>query len=172
MKKNMLTIVVIAVCVLNLVLSAVVVFTVIPTANKTNALISQVASIIDLELESPNPKYEVVMTDLQAVTLSGTLTINLKSVEGQLKDPFVVIDEVTVYLNKKGEDYDDLMGESGITTYGTTIQEIVTDTFSKYTKDEVQNNRDLIKQEILQNIHGRFGTTTISDISFKNLRLQ
>ena len=86
MKKNMLTIVVIALCVLNLVLSAVVVFTVIPTANKTNALISQVASIIDLELESPNPKYEVAMTDLQTVTLSGTLTINLKSVENIFMD--------------------------------------------------------------------------------------
>lgn len=175
MKKNMLTIVVIALSFINVILTAVVVFTIIPTANKTNALISQVASIIDLELESPLPQQDVAMTDLEAVTIPGTLTINLKNVQGQQKDPYVVIDEVTVYLNKKGDEYKTLKttdGAGGLLDYGTIIQEIVQDIFSSYTKDEVQNNREAIKQEVLTNIQERFSSMTIADISFKNLRLQ
>lgn len=175
MKKNMLTIIVIALCIINLALSAVVVFTVVPTSNKTNALISQVASVIDLELESPDPKYTISMTDLDVVSISGTLMINLKGTEGQKQDPFAIIDEVTIYLNKKAEDYSTYQlvdGAGGILSYSTTIQEIITDTVSRYTKDEVQNNRDMVKQEVLSKIQERFGTTTIADISFKNLRLQ
>jgi len=175
MKKNMLTIVVIALCFMNLVLTALVVFTIIPTANKTNALISQVASIIDLELESPLPQQSVAMTDLEAVSIAGTLTINLKAVPGQSKDPFAVIDEVTVYLNKSGDDYGSFKtkdGAGGLLDYGTLIQEMINDTFSVYTKDEVQNNREAIKEEVLTKIQERFGTRTIADISFKNLRLQ
>jgi len=171
MKKNMLTIVVIALCILNLVLTAIVVFSVVPTVNATNNLISQVASIIDLELESPNPINQVSMSDLTAVPFDSTLTINLKKVEGEKNDPFAIIDSVSVYLNKNGEDYVDLSTNLAA-NYATTISEIVTDNFAKYTKDEAQNNRDLIKEEILKQLQNRFETQTISDISFKNLRFQ
>ncbi|MCR4779093.1 MAG: hypothetical protein K5858_09625 [Lachnospiraceae bacterium] len=170
MKKNMLTVVVIALCILNLALTAMVVFSVVPTVKATNNLISQVASIIDLELESPDPKYTVSMSDLTAVEFAGTLTINLKKVEGEKNDPFAIIDSVTVYLNSKGEDYADL--NTNLANYSTTISEIVTDNFAKYTKDEAQNNRDLIKDEILKQLQKRFETQTIADISFKNLRFQ
>ena len=171
MKKNILTIIVIALCFVNVALTATVIFTVVPAVSKSNALITQVASIIDLELESPLPKSDVAITDMEAVALENSeLTINLKSVEGELKDPYAVIDQVTVYLNKKGDDYKTL--SEGIAGYGATITEVVSATFSEYTKDEVQNNRDLVKQEVLENLHIKFGSTTITDISFKNLRLQ
>ena len=49
MKKNILTVVVIALCLINLALSAVVVFSIVPMANRTNDLIAQVASVINLE---------------------------------------------------------------------------------------------------------------------------
>ena len=170
MKKNILTVVVIALCILNLALTAMVVFSVVPTVKATNNLISQVASIIDLELESPDPKYVVSMSDLTAVEFTDTLTINLKRVEGEKNDPFAIIDSVSVYLNKNGDEYADL--STNLVNYSTTISEIVTDNFARYTKDEAQNNRDIIKEEILKQLQKRFETQTISDISFKNLRFQ
>ena len=65
-------------------------------------------------------------------------------------NPFAIIDSVSVYLNSKGEGYADL--NTNLNKYATTISEIVTDNFAKYTKDEAQNNRDLIKDEILKQI--------------------
>jgi len=170
MKKNMLSIVVIALCILNIVLTAVVVFSVVPTAKATNNLIAQVASIIDLELESPIPETEVAMTDMTAVEFASTLTINLKSVDGEKNAPFAIIDSVSVYLNKNAEDFEEL--NTNLASYETSISEIVTNTYAKYTKDEAQNNRDLIKQEVLSSLQKRFGTQTICDVSFKNLRFQ
>ena len=55
MKKNMLTILVIILCIVNLTLSAYIVFTVVPNAQRTDQLITKILQIIDLELESPLP---------------------------------------------------------------------------------------------------------------------
>lgn len=172
MKKNMLTIVVIALCFINLVLSAVMVFTVIPTANKTNEMISLVMGMIELEKQPQGGSTEnqVPIENLEVVNYTTVLTINLKSVEGQKKDPFAVMDGFTVYLNKKEDGYSSL--KANIESYEDTISEVITNTFAVYTRDEVQNNRDLIKQEVLKNLQERFGNMVIADVSFKNLRLQ
>ena len=52
MKKNILTIVIMAASIINLILSAVLIFSVMPTMNKTSNLIDKVSSVIDLEIES------------------------------------------------------------------------------------------------------------------------
>ena len=49
MKKNILTIVIMAASLLNLVLTIVIVFAVVPTMNKTSQLVDKVATAIDLE---------------------------------------------------------------------------------------------------------------------------
>ena len=52
MKKNLFSIIIIALLVMNLVLTGVLVFSIIPASKKTNELVSKVCSAIDLELES------------------------------------------------------------------------------------------------------------------------
>ena len=52
MKKNILTIVIMACTVLNLVLNIIIIFSIVPASNKTNKLVDKVASVIDLELEN------------------------------------------------------------------------------------------------------------------------
>ena len=51
MKKNILTVVIMASCVINLVLTIVMVFSIVPAMNKTNKLVDKVASVIDLEID-------------------------------------------------------------------------------------------------------------------------
>ena len=54
MKKNILTIIVMAVSIVNLVLGIVLVFSIVPASNKTAALVDKVASVIDLNIDDPN----------------------------------------------------------------------------------------------------------------------
>ena len=54
MKKNILTIVIMAATLINLVLSAVMIFSVVPAMNKTSNLVDKVASVVDLEIEDAN----------------------------------------------------------------------------------------------------------------------
>ena len=68
MKKNMLTIVAIALSLMNLILTAVIMLSVVSSAKATNALVSNIASIIDLELENDTSKNKVSISDMD-VTL-------------------------------------------------------------------------------------------------------
>ena len=49
MKKNIFTIIIMALAVVNVVLTAVIVFTVVPSMNRTNNLIKQITQVIDLK---------------------------------------------------------------------------------------------------------------------------
>ena len=168
MKKNMLTIVAIALSLVNLVLTAVIMLSVVSSAKATNALVSNIASIIDLELESD-------MSDMDVVNFEVPLQINLKA-SGDGKDHYAVIDQTSIYLIKTAEDYktlsESMKNADTKTGYGSTIGEIVNNQFSQYTKEEVQNNREAIKMAVLKAVQEKFGTQTIAEIAFKNLRLQ
>ena len=56
MKKNLISVLILTLVLANLVLTAILVFTVIPQTKKSNALIDEVCSAIDLELEGGQNK--------------------------------------------------------------------------------------------------------------------
>src|SRR5574344_1765771 len=110
MKKNILTILILALTAVNVILTEVIVFTTVPAMNRTNNLVKQVASVIDLELDSPEGNPEVVQVNVKNITTykfeytSGTSTINLKKgADG--KDHWGQLDSVTLSVNKKSKDY-------------------------------------------------------------------
>ena len=59
MKKNIFTIIVIALCVVNLVLTSVMLFVMLPAFSSMNKVITQVATILNLELESGENSYSL-----------------------------------------------------------------------------------------------------------------
>lgn len=66
MKKNLLSVLVLALVLVNVILSAVMMFSVLSTNKKTAALVNSVTSILSLELEQPGAEEqrEVPMSDL------------------------------------------------------------------------------------------------------------
>ena len=56
MKKNLMTVIILALVLVNLVLTAILAFTIIPQTRKSNQLIDKIASAIDLELEDGGNK--------------------------------------------------------------------------------------------------------------------
>lgn len=49
MKKNILTIIIMALTVINVILTAVVLFSAVPAMNRTNNLIKKITEVVDLE---------------------------------------------------------------------------------------------------------------------------
>ncbi len=167
MKKNILTIIIMAIVLINTVLTGLLIFTIVPTANKTNALVSKVASIVDLEKESPNSEDEVGIEDKENISLSKEnekMTINLKSSGG--KDGFATVN-VSLILNKKSKDYTKL--KKAVEDNLVVFKEYVQDEFAKYTKDEVQSNKDKIKQDILVRIQEYMKSDLVIGVNFENL---
>lgn len=164
MKKNILTIIIMAITLINTVLLAVLVFAIVPTSNRTNALVTKVASIVDLELESPNGEEELSVEDIDSYTLEDSLKILLESSDGT--DHYMTV-EVTLSMDMTNEDYAVL--KEKVSANKNAIKEIIDDAFSKYTKDEVKPNKEIIKQEILVGLQEYFNSDFIINVSFGNL---
>ena len=115
MKKNLLSVLVLALVLVNVILSAVMMFSVLSTNKKTAALVNSVASILNLETEKTGgeEQQEVPMSDLAFWNLEGKMTIPLKNVEGDDGKPhFIVLDGVAFSMNTK---------EKGYKTYGEDV---------------------------------------------------
>lgn len=177
MKKNILTIVILALCLINMVLTSVMIFTIVPTSNKTNRLISQISSVIDLELESPEQAEEeeqIPVTEIEPYKVANgesgaSLTINLKqSKDG--KDHYAMLDSVTLSVHNKSKDYKKL--SKTLETSNNKILEIVTEEITKYSYDDAKDNREQMKANILKQIQNYFQSEFIVDVSFDNLRFQ
>lgn len=166
MKKNILTIIIMAIVLINTVLTGVLIFTIVPTANKTNQLVTKVASIVDLELESPSSEDSISLEDIAVYDIPDKMTINLKS--NDQKDHFMTVN-VSLSMNTKNKDYKVLSEKINENVNG--IKEKIYDEFSKYTKEEVQNNKDKIKENIKISIQEYFKSDCIVNVTFGNLLL-
>lgn len=166
MKKNLLTIIILALGILNMILTAVIVFAVVPTTMRTNALISKVASTIQLELEGTksNDEDTIEFTDIETYNIEEKMTINLKSTLNDSKSHFASV-TIALSINKKSEDYEKLY--ETIAPNENAIKEIIRDEFVNYTKEEVINNeiKEKIKSNILVKIQNYFNSDFIIGIS-------
>jgi len=167
MKKNILTIIIMAIALINTVLLAVLIFVIVPTSNKTNQLVAKVASIVDLELESPEAgAAELAVSDINTYDLIDKLTINLKKTDETVHYALL---NVSLSINSKHEDTATL--EPKIVENENAIEEIVTEEFGKYTIDEVNDNKNAIKEQVLIRIQEHFKSDFIINVSFGNLIL-
>ena len=129
MRKNILTIIILAMCLINIVLSAVLIFVMVPTANKSIALVNKVAQIIDLELESPeNAISNIGVSDIETYLIDERLTCILAKSDNE--DHYAVL-YLSLSLNKTHDDYLEL--QPLIKQYENNMKEIVSDEFAKYT---------------------------------------
>lgn len=165
MKKNILSIIILAATLVNLTLSAVMLFVYLPNAQKMNTLITKICQTIDLELESPLPadKTEpVAATDLEPIVVGDNMAISLtKGEDGKVHYIQVT---ASVVLNKKAEDYKTI--QPLMETQSARIKEIIQDCISDLTYENHLDSKDLVKEEILEKLQEEFDTDCIYRIDF------
>ncbi len=168
MKKNILTIIIMAITLINTVLLALLIFTIVPAASKTSRLMDKVASIVELELESPEGDGEgFTVSDIVTYNIEEKLTINLKSTDG--KNHYALMN-VSLSMNTKSEDYETLNPK--IKENENAIKEIVQEEFAKYTMDEVNTKKTEIKNQVVVRIQELMQSDFIVNVSFGSLVLQ
>lgn len=166
MKKNLLTVAILALTVINTVLLALLVFVIVPTSNKTNQMVGKVAQIVDLELES-EMKDEISIGDIKTYDVQQKLTVLLKDTgKGNNYAQFYM----TLSVNSKHEDTEKYFDK--IVENERYIMEIADDVFSQYTKSEVDSKKNDIRDEVLKQIQDLFASDFIINISFGNIILE
>ena len=158
MKKNMLAIVILAATIVNIALTALMLFTVIPKAQRTDALIQKICAILDMELENPEASdyAEIPATDREVYTLADKVTVNLPKVEGASKNPYAQV-EISLVLNKKAEDYATV--QPLISGYEPIIRSYVSEEVAKYTIDTLMDNKGVIQEVVLSKLRTELGSS-------------
>lgn len=170
MKKNIMTVIIMAATVINLILMVVVVFSVVPSMNKSNALVEKIASIIDLEIEAQNPEgstYTVKDLDLVELAYTDKQTVNLKaSADG--KAHYAMLDSVKLSLNKTADDYSDI--KSSIEATPGYIQDMVINEIGKYSYDDLNKAGadSQLRKDILKKIQDFYTSQAMVDVTLGN----
>ncbi len=162
MKKNLMSVLILALVFVNLVLTALVVFTLLPQAQAANSLITSVATALDLELSSGRAANltSVKIEDMDVRTLDDSLTINLMNSEDGTEHYAIV--SVGLVLDMTNEDYETL--SPLIEERAALIKEEVKGIITRYRYEDIKNDMSLPREEILAKIKGMFDSDFIIDV--------
>lgn len=170
MKKNLITVITLALVVVNLVLTVILTITILPETQKANELITKVCSAIDLDLESGSAtsNANIPIDKIEVYNIDDEQTINLKQ-DGDGKDHFAMI-TVSISMDTKNSDYKELKPqvEEKVNLIKGDINNIV----SQYTIDEIKNNQSAVQDEILKDLQKMFGSDFIVAVGFPTAQYQ
>lgn len=169
MKKNLLTVLILALLIVNIVLTSVMMISVMGTNKRTAELVSNIATVMNLELTVPggeNTAEEISLEDTEVHNLDGAMTIPLAWEEGGKN---YISFEVSLSMNIKNKDYK---------TYGETIEErdslikdAINSVVAEHTESECRGDLEGLKAEILKAVQDLFQSdfiykVAISDVKF------
>ena len=167
MKKNLMTVIILALVFANFILTGLLMFTIYPQTKKANELITRVCEAIDLELNSGAAtglsNLPITQIETYDVAAGETLTINLKS------GGYAVV-SVAISVNNESEVYQKSTTET-LSTKESIIKDCVIETIGNYTKDELNASKDAVKSELLKTLQKTFGADFVVGISFPKFTL-
>lgn len=180
MKKNLLSIIILALLVINLAMTGFMMLSVMTTNSQTAKLISDIAAALELEANGGNTggfsgsaSGVVAVTDVATFGFTGDdkLTINLKAgADG--KTHYMVV-EVVFSMNKSSADYATLGTEDQLASMRELVKSKVTTTLASYSIEELQSGADETAREtILEEVQELFGSNFIYDVSFSSVLYQ
>lgn len=174
MKKNLLSIIILALLIVNIVMNAIMMFTVLPANKKTVELVGDVAAAMNLELSDPvlagaAAEQVVGVEDTVTYDIADQMTISLRKGEDG-KDHYAVV-SVSLCMNTKDEDYG---------TYGSTVAEKesmikneINDAIGSLSYDEAMAmTTSEIQEAVLTKVQTMYASKFVYKIVFRNIMFQ
>ncbi len=172
MKKNIFSVIITALTVINVVLTAIMFFVMLPTFQKTNNLITQVASVLNLELDADGDAgsdEDYALKDLESVVVDfeEQQTLNLK--QGSDADPhYAMLNGYTLSVYKKADDYKDV--SKILTNNQAEITDIIRSVIQSHTSEDI--SQDQIQKEALEKIREHLDSKAVKKVMLDNFMFQ
>lgn len=170
MKKNLMSVLILALILANLILTAIIMISIVPQTRKANELITKVCAAIDLDLESAKKDGEinVPMEQIEEVKIANgePMTINLKSTGTK---EHVAVMSVSLAVDTKNEDY---KSAETISAKEGLIKDEIIKIVSSHTIEEVKEDTTGVQKEILKSLRKMFGSDFIVSVAFSNFTYQ
>lgn len=171
MKKNLLSVLILVLLIVNIALSAVMMISVVGTNKKTAELMNSIAAVMNLELYGPGNAADVPLTDV-VVHDVGELTIQLApetNADGTTSKPVYIVFNLSVQMDSKHEDYESL--GANIADRDSLIKDAVTRVVGSYTEAECRADFDIgIRDEILRSLQDLFQSKFIFKIAISEVK--
>ena len=174
MKKNLMSVLILVLLIVNIVMTSIMMISVISTNGKTASLMNSISMAMNLELNGSGT--EVSLADTQTHDL-GSMTIALafsqtvgedETVTTSTKQEYIVFN-ISVAMNKNHEDFAEY-GET-ISNYNTQIGDVVTQVVSSYTSEECRAGfTGHIRDEILKAIQNMFKSEFIYRVNLNDIK--
>ena len=169
MKKNLISIIILALLIVNIVLTAIMMFSVTGTATKTSALVDNITRALNLELTAKGD------AGASAVPISDIATYDIAEMTIELQqdaegNQHFFVGSITLSMNTKDKDYKTYGGD--MESRESLIKGEITDVISSYTVEDARSNQDTIKSEILERIQTLFNSEFVFNVAFSDILIQ
>ena len=169
MKKNLMSVIILALLIVNIVLTAVMLFSVTSTNKATADLIVRISGAMDMELSSADGtafQPAVPIENVVSYDIADTMTIRLKQDEDGTEHYIMVA--ITLSMDKEHDDYK-TYGEK-VSERESLIKSEIISVVGQYTMAEAQADEAGLKQAILEKIQSMYGSDFIYKVDFRDVK--
>ena len=171
MKKNLILVIILALVLVNIVLTGIMMMSTMSANNKTKTLINDIATVLDLEM---SPKTDngapagPSLLDTDTYNIEDEMVIALSHGEDGT-DHYAMV-SVSLSIDKTNPDYATMMPL--VSTNESKIKSVIIDVVSAYTKDQATAQTKDIQREILKKVQELFGSQFIYEVYFRDFKCQ
>lgn len=179
MKKNLLSILILVLLIVNIAMTAVMMISVTGTNKKTAELITNIATVLNLELYSPGgiPLADVPLSETETyemselmIPLKRSTVVNEDGTTSTSSKQNYLIFTPSLFQNTKNKDYKAYGGEEKIASKVKLIEDTITGVVREHTLEECQDDLDGIRDEILAEIQRLFDSDFIFKIGLSGIK--
>lgn len=170
MKKNFISVLILGCTIINMVLCAITMFSVVSTNAQTAKVVSTVSRVLNVDLSSSSPDGDatiptVPIEDIEVYSLEEAVRVNVYSEDGT---SHTCVASVFFSINTKHKDYKKY--GSLISTNEVVFRSIVSEVMQEYSLEELRANQDKVCKEILKKVQDKYsGSDMIFDVSFSDI---
>lgn len=176
MKKNLISVVILALLIVNIILTTIMMFNVTSTNKKVANLVGNIATVMNLELTVPGEetKEEISLADTEVYAITGSMTMPLApevSTDGSSKQSYLVCN-VAFSMNKKNKAYSKYGTAEAMAAREELLKDVINTTVSKHTASELQADAGLenLKAEILKEVQNLYQSDFIYKVSISEVK--
>lgn len=172
MKKNLVSIIILALLIVNIILTSVMLFSTMGTMKKTSKLIDGISTALALELgtegEGAEDATAVAMENIAVYKIEDQMTIPLAMGADGASHFCLVSVSLSMDTTAEGyKDYGETIGEKEDLIKGEIVSVI-----SSYSIEEAQPNSDMLREEILKRIQALYGSKFVYNVVFRDILFQ
>lgn len=173
MKKNLMSVIILALVFANFVLTGLLAISIIPQTKNANSMIEKVCTAIDLELESGGAtgSSNMPIDQLETYSLNGGEAMTMSFATGDDGQVHYLVANVSLSLNTKSADYATYGGEN-LVSKETIITSDINTIVHQYTMEQYNQDREALYDAILEDLQNLFKGDFVVAVNFSEVKTQ